>query len=43
MYVSDVGIRVTDLERSVKFYTEILGLKVLRESENTPSGVESTC
>jgi catechol 2,3-dioxygenase-like lactoylglutathione lyase family enzyme len=24
------GIRVTDLERSVKFYTELLGLKEVR-------------
>ena len=26
--VSDLGIRVSDLERSKKFYTEVLGLKV---------------
>lgn len=28
-------IRVTNLERSVAFYTEILGMKLLRTSENT--------
>lgn len=27
------GIRVTELERSIKFYTELLGLKKLREGE----------
>jgi hypothetical protein len=26
--ISGVGIRVSDLERSMKFYTEVLGLKV---------------
>jgi len=27
------GIRVTELERSIKFYTELLGLKKLREGK----------
>lgn len=27
-------LRVGDLERSIKFYTEILGMKLLRRSEN---------
>lgn len=27
-------LRVGDLERSIKFYTEILGMRVLRRSEN---------
>jgi|SRR5579862_3247722 len=38
MYVSYFGIRVTDLARSVKFYTELFGLKVVREGDMTLSG-----
>lgn len=28
-------LRVGDLDRSIQFYTEILGMKLLRQSENT--------
>ncbi|QLE85669.1 MULTISPECIES: lactoylglutathione lyase [Shewanella] len=27
-------LRVTDLERSIEFYTQVLGMKLLRKSEN---------
>jgi lactoylglutathione lyase len=27
-------IRVGDMQRSIKFYTEVLGMKVLRTSQN---------
>ena len=32
------GIRVTDLERSIKFYTELLGLRKLREGKMRHGG-----
>jgi lactoylglutathione lyase len=38
MFISYVGIRVTDLEKSVKFYHEIFGLKVLREGDFLKAG-----
>ncbi|WP_158967919.1 lactoylglutathione lyase [Paraglaciecola sp. L3A3] len=28
-------LRVTDLQKSIDFYTEIMGMKLLRQSENT--------
>ncbi|MDG6996069.1 MAG: VOC family protein [Nitrososphaerota archaeon] len=33
------GIRVTDLERSLSFYTELLGLKKLREGKMHHGGI----
>ncbi|HWG90534.1 MAG TPA: VOC family protein [Candidatus Thermoplasmatota archaeon] len=33
MSLKYVGIRVTDLERSVKFYTEVMGLRVLHQGD----------
>ncbi len=27
-------LRVTNLERSIEFYTEVLGMKLLRQSDN---------
>lgn len=38
MFLSYAGIRVTDLERSLRFYTEILGLKEVRRGDNTKAG-----
>lgn len=38
MFVSYVGIRVTDLERSVKFYEDVLGMKVLRSGDFMKAG-----
>jgi len=38
MFLSYVGIRVTDLERSVRFYQEILGLKVVRSGDFSLNG-----
>ncbi|WEK54055.1 MAG: VOC family protein [Candidatus Cohnella colombiensis] len=32
VYVSEVGIKVMDLERSIKFYESIIGLRVLEQS-----------
>jgi len=34
MHFAHVMIRVGDLERSIQFYTNILGMKLLRRSEN---------
>ena len=31
---AQVMLRVTDLERSIKYYTECLGMKLLRTREN---------
>ncbi len=38
MYFSYVGIRVTDLERSFKFYTELFRLQVVSRGDNGPRG-----
>lgn len=35
MKILHTMLRVGDLERSIKFYTEVLGMKLLRTSENT--------
>jgi lactoylglutathione lyase len=32
------GIRVTDLERSIRFYSEVLGLVEVRRGDNTKTG-----
>jgi catechol 2,3-dioxygenase-like lactoylglutathione lyase family enzyme len=37
-FLSYVGIRVTNLERSLRFYTEIFGLKEVARGDNTTSG-----
>lgn len=39
MYLKYVGIRVTDLERSVKFYTQLLGLKEERRGDSRKLGL----
>ena len=36
------GVRVTDLERSVKFYTEKMGLKEIKRGEGTVGGAAGT-
>jgi lactoylglutathione lyase len=38
MYLSYCGIRVTDLERSLKFYTELFGLKEVARGDRTKYG-----
>jgi Glyoxalase/Bleomycin resistance protein/Dioxygenase superfamily len=38
IFISYVEIRVTDLERSVKFYREMLGMKVVKESNFPKTG-----
>ncbi len=38
MYLSYVGIRITDLERSLKFYTELFGLKEELRGDNSKIG-----
>lgn len=38
MFLSYVGIRVTDLDRSVKFYSEVFGLKVVRSGDFSNKG-----
>lgn len=38
MYLKYVGIRVTDLERSVRFYTELLGLKEEKRRDTSEWG-----
>ena len=35
MKILHTMLRVGNLERSIKFYTEVLGMKLLRTSENT--------
>jgi len=35
MKILHTMLRVGNLERSIKFYTEVLGMKLLRNSENT--------
>ena len=35
MRILHTMLRVGNLERSIKFYTEVLGMKLLRTSENT--------
>lgn len=39
MYLRYVGIRVRDLERSVKFYSELFGLKEERRGDMTRYGL----
>ena len=39
MHLKYVGIRVTDLERSLKFYTEVLGLKEDRRGDSRKFGL----
>ncbi len=39
MYLKYVGIRVRDLERSVKFYSELFGLKEERRGDMTRYGL----
>ncbi len=38
MYLSYVGLRVTDLERSVRFYTELFGLKEIMRADVSYAG-----
>jgi lactoylglutathione lyase len=38
MYLSYVGIRVTNLDRSLKFYTELFGLREVTRGDNTRIG-----
>jgi catechol 2,3-dioxygenase-like lactoylglutathione lyase family enzyme len=38
MYLSCCGIRVTDLERSLKFYTELFGLKEVAIGDRSKHG-----
>ena len=38
MYLSYFGIRVTDLDRSVRFYTELLGLKEVARGDSSQAG-----
>ncbi len=38
MRLEYVGLRVTDLERSVRFYTELLGLEEIRRRDSPNSG-----
>ncbi len=38
MYLSYVGIRVTNLERSLRFYTELFNLEVVSKGDNGPRG-----
>jgi catechol 2,3-dioxygenase-like lactoylglutathione lyase family enzyme len=38
MFLSYCGIRVTDLERALKFYTELFGLKEVVRGDRTKIG-----
>ena len=38
MFISYVGIRVTDLDRSIRFYQEIFGLKLVRRGDFSDKG-----
>src|SRR5713226_4816943 len=38
MYLSYIGIRVTDLEESLKFYTTFFGLQQVRQGDSTRNG-----
>ncbi len=38
--IEHVGIRVEDLERSISFYTDILGLPLVRRESNPDSGLK---
>lgn len=38
MYLSYVGIRVTNMERSLKFYVELFHLEVVSQGDNGPRG-----
>ncbi len=38
MFVSYFGIRVTDLDRSTKFYSEVFGLEILRTGDFSTRG-----
>lgn len=37
-FLSYVGIRVTDLDRSLKFYREVFGLREVARGDNTSAG-----
>jgi catechol-2,3-dioxygenase len=43
MYLSYFGIRVTNLARSLEFYTKLFGLKEMARGDNTKMGVASSC
>lgn len=38
MFVSYVGIRVTDIDRSVRFYTDVFGMKVVAQGDFIKQG-----
>ena len=38
MYLSYFGIRVRDFEKSLRFYTDLFGLKLIKQGDNTPNG-----
>ncbi len=38
--IEHVGVRVEDLEQSIAFYTDILGLSLVRRESNPDSGLE---
>lgn len=38
MYLSYFGIRVRDFEKSLKFYSDLFGLKLVKNGDNTRNG-----
>lgn len=34
IYVSDITIQVTDLQRSIQFYQDFLGFRIMRKTDN---------
>jgi len=42
MYLSYVGIRVRDLERSLRFYQDLFGLHEVARGDNSKQGAEAT-